>query len=70
MTKPMRSWTSGVGPPVPPRPLLLPSRHLLTIRLLFRLHILEGAGHSPMLEKPDGFHPLLLAFLARPTPAL
>ena len=48
----------------------MPSRPLLAIRSLFRLHILEGAGHSPMLEKPDEFHPLLLEFLARPTPAL
>ena len=48
----------------------MPSRPLLTIRLLFRLHILEGAGHSPMLEKPDEFHPLLLEFLARLAPAL
>jgi pimeloyl-ACP methyl ester carboxylesterase len=34
------------------------------------LHVLEGAGHSPMLERPDEFHKLFLDFLSRERAAL
>ena len=27
------------------------------------LHILPGSGHTPMLERPDLFHPIFLDFL-------
>ncbi|MDA0747757.1 MAG: alpha/beta hydrolase [bacterium] len=32
------------------------------------LHILPGAGHTPMLERPDLFHPIFLDFLQGETP--
>jgi 2-hydroxy-6-oxonona-2,4-dienedioate hydrolase len=35
-----------------------------------RFELIDGAGHWPQWEQPDGFHDVVLKFLAEPTPPL
>ena len=54
-----------VGVPGRPFPVMVPNPHAISTEDVYRLEVIEDAGHLPNIERPEEFNHIVLEFLAQ-----